>query len=295
MLLHSLRLCCFALSVLLCQVRFQHVASAFCVCCVYTLKASSHGLADLSLHQEAHAELYGVTWTGDFVEIDPDTGALVQSFGTLEEGLNLNAGAVDRSGRLLTIDFAGTAVYEIYPRTATLTKVVDIVGLLVDVRGIAIDSQDTLYVCGRDDTRLPSTIWEINLVTGAASLRFRPDNYCQALAFDNDDVLYCYHVNTGLFQVDTMTGISTNVADYPSIGIRDRPQTLEMDRATGKMLAARESLFEIDLTDYSITEIGPIYPGIDIRGLFWIVPRRCICDNIPFPLLRRKCKWLLCR
>lgn len=213
-------------------------------------------------------DLFGITIFGDLIRIDKTTGtgALVGSSGFL----GTNAAASDSSGRIFSIKSLSGGfgqLIEFNPTTGDGSVFLELPGCSspLDVRGMAFDSTDTLYVVlDRDELDLNDVLATIDMVNGQCSeIGDMLQDTIQALAFDADDNLFCLSVFFlgGLCRVNATTGAVTSM----SFGSFPDSQALEFDE-DGTLFAARSNLLRLDPVSGSQTLVGPTGFN-DIRGL----------------------------
>lgn len=223
-----------------------------------------------------HAQdLFGITHLGDLIRIDKTTGtgALVGSSGFS----GTNAAASDSSGRIFSIkplsDGLGQLI-EFDPTTGDGSVFLElpVCSSGWDVRGMAFDSNDTLFiVLDRDILGLNDVLATVNTVNGQCSeIGDMQQETIQALAFDSDDNLFCLSVSAfgGLCRVNVTTGVVTSMSFRPFFD----SQALEFDQ-DGTLFAARSNLQRLDPISGIPTLVGPTGFS-DIRGLaFTNAPR----------------------
>jgi hypothetical protein len=220
--------------------------------------------------------LYGVTWAQEVVKIDRDTGATVQ-IGTLPD--HGNAMAVDSSQRIIvghadelfqvTVNATGTS--------ATTSVFSALIGRPAgySIRGMAFDSNDRLYAMlgGGSGDDLLCTIEPY----GSPVAFFLPigttgETGLQGLAFDDSGTLYAADLYWGLYNINTATGVATDVGDC---GSAHDIQALEFDLDGSLLASDNNDLVRLDPSCADDTEvIGETTDGtttFDIRGLAVIV------------------------
>lgn len=236
-------------------------------------------LAVLSICTPAEATLIAVSWstdgsTSEVVRINQTTGA--SSVIGVSGVAGLNSLAADSSGRLIAA--SGVDYYEVDPATGSATEVLSSYATSGvrsnSIRGLAFDSNDTLYVVG-DAGSLQRPLLTMDLNTGVGSLiGLTGFTGVQALEFSPDGILYGWDATAGLITIDPGTGVGTAVSSSPPA---DLIQSIAF-APNGTMYGISQTdLYTIDPTTAQLHHIAPIYPG-GWRGLAFV-------PEAPFGLL----------
>jgi len=226
------------------------------------------GIAGLACPPAAEADtiLYGVTWLGDFVQIDKSTGAAAV-IGKVGYG-SLNSMAVDSHGRLFASGNTANKLIEIDPTTGEGAVKVQFTGMPsgYNPRGLAFDADDNLYaVLSQQSLGEIDLLARIDVETGAVTVigeTGRKD--LQGLDFGPDGVLYGAAVYAGLASLDVESGAVVDIIGDDGFDPDD--QTLEFD-VDGTLYAAQYNLQIVDPFTGEGTVVGDLGTASSVRGL----------------------------
>lgn len=208
-------------------------------------------------------DILAVAWSGNTYTIDSTTGS-----GSLLAGSgfsSLNSMAADGSG--IFYSASGPSLITIDQTTGLGTFVGD-TGLL-SVRGMAMEQGGPIYAINDEGFGNPDVLYTIDPNTGASSFVGTTNHASiQGLAFGTNGRLFAWDGGAGLLTVNISNGATTDVNG--GIGGSFDIQCLASG-PNGRMFAARDALFEIDLSDGSFTTIGSGGYS-DVRGIEFTGP-----------------------
>jgi len=134
---------------------------------------------------------------------------------------------------------------------------------------MAMEQGGPIYAINDEGFGNPDVLYTIDPNTGASSFVGTTNHASiQGLAFGINGRLFAWDGNDGLLTVNTSNGVSTDVNG--GVGGTFDIQCLASG-PNGRMFAARDALFEIDLTDGSFTMIGSGGYS-DVRGIEFTTP-----------------------
>lgn len=216
----------------------------------------------------AQADLIGVTWSGDVVEIDAATGAgsLIAPSGFS----SLNSMATNSAGSIYSAN-AGLVTLDPLSGLGSAAANLGAIGDGTSIRGLAFSAADALYAINNGDG--PGSIaccddlYLIDANTGGSA--FVGDtgfSGIQGLSFASDGVLYAWDIGAGLLTIDPFTGNTTDVNAVE--GGTGAIQTLAFDEG-GTLYGAGNALYTIDLASGAFVSVGS-GDYSDVRGIAFI-------------------------
>jgi len=216
------------------------------------------------------ASILGVSYEGDVIKIDQNTGVgtTIDSSGFF----GLNSLADDSSGRFFSVTDpdASELLVGIEPETGSGSRVVNLLlGEGVSVRGLAFSPSDVLFavtdnVLGNDQSEL----YTIDINTGIGTLIGSTEAGIQGLAFSPNGTLYGWNVGSvGLVTIDPLTGLATDINE--NVGGSANIQTIAF-APDGTLFGAHDSLFTIDPTTGISAVIGS-GDYEDVRGIGFVL------------------------
>jgi len=211
--------------------------------------------------------LYAVESGGNLLEVDTATGAatLLGDIGHAANGM-----ASDSQQRLFVM-YGNEELIEVDPETASGSVFMTLGDppCNCDIRALAFDSRDQLYVILDDDD--DDLLAKIDMATGEYYLIGDTGlTAVQAAGFDACDNLLALDVGQGLLRLDTLTGVATVIG---GTGLGFDTQALEFDPLDGTLFAARANLRQVDPGTGDGTLIGAT-GFTDIRGLGMVASTR---------------------
>ena len=212
-------------------------------------------------------DLVGRAAGGFLLQIDKQTGTVTRIRST---GTNGNSLAADSQGQLYLVDDLAGGVRNLMrfdPATGTTSFALALPGF-IDVRGMAFDPDDLLFMILHEDDDNSDHLARVNITTGQfATIGPMGTFSLQALAFGPEE-LFALKSRGEIFRVDKNSGLAILVGGGDSF---EYSQGLAFD--AGELFAVRRSLARIDPVTGNalvVTELScdpPLSASCDFRGL----------------------------
>lgn len=224
------------------------------------------------LRAQQGLELLAVTWDGQCVRIDATNGVATVIGPTGRAGLN--SIAVTPDGDFLTANDASygpARLWRIDPVLGTATQVHN--PFLNNIRALGFGHDDQFYAIDNLNGSTSSRLYRLDLSvpqgntavrTLLSQLTYQGSNIAVgALAVSPEGVLYAWRSLQGLVTIHPATGVITDVdGEWAS---PEQVQTLAF-APDGRLFALRNALYEVDRETGRLTQVGPGFPSLDIRG-----------------------------
>jgi len=221
------------------------------------------GMGGLCLHAKTGA-MYGIDFAGgNLFSVNMRTGAATSLASTLP--LNMNSMTTGEDGEIYST--VGGTIYRINTATNTATPVLTTV---LNIRGLAAFGQDLYAV---NDNGVNDQLYRINLRLGSVTLVGSMGGNFQSREVSPYGTMYAYELTNGLFVVNPLTGVATDVGVAGAVST----QALEFG-LLDRLFGGQTNLYSYNLPTGLSTLIGAT--GADLRGLAYRYRRAPMSVNL---------------